>query len=501
MIIDVHVHALRHRGQDSLPEVQRQCRIDGCSTALFSLGGTLAHYPDSEEVRRANDECLDIVRRSKGLGRFLVYLSPQNPDWREELQRGIAAGAVGVKLLSAFTDERGSLDNAIELVREVSRRGLGLLMHTWQKTEGNERGEINVRDFAAIAEACPDARMVAAHSGGNWRHSLGVLRDRLPNAHLECAGYYPERGLVEALVGDVGAERVLFGSDLAGRTQASQIAKVALADIPGEQKEMILWKNAARVFGLKDLPPAPSAPLRPLDELPDFTTDHFCFVGRWPFHEGPSASPQELNDLLAAAGIDLAYTGDLPTLLRQDLERANNQFLSACAGAGRIAPLATLSPRAPNWRSTLRHLKGGFAGVIVFPYAHNWELDAPEHAAFFRALADARLPVWLNCALADDRTRHSGLDWRRVRDEELASFCASAPANDYVFQGLYSGPVAKALESASGGGRFRFDMSKFTDVCYAWDEFVGKHGRDCLVMGSEFPLRHIQEVRWTAQRI
>jgi hypothetical protein len=149
----------------------------------------------------------------------------------------------------------------------------------------------------------------------------------------------------------------------------------------------------------------------------------------------------------------------------------------------------------------LRHLKGGFAGVIVFPYAHNWQLDAPEHAAFFRALADARLPVWLNCALADDRTRHSGLDWRRVRDEELASFCASAPANDYVFQGLYSGPVAKALESASGGGRFRFDMSKFTDVCYAWDEFVGKHGRDCLVMGSEFPLRHIQEVRWTAQRI
>jgi predicted TIM-barrel fold metal-dependent hydrolase len=501
MIVDVHVHALPHRGQDVLPEVRRQCRVNGCSTALVSIGGALQHYPDSEQVRRSNDECLDFARRSAGLGRFLVYLNPQNPDWRDELQRGIDAGAVGVKLLSSFKDEAGSLDNAVELIREVGRRGLSLLTHTWQKTQGNERGEITLVEFAALAEACPGARMVAAHSGGNWRHSIGVLRDRLTNAHLECSGYYPERGLVEALVGDVGAERVLFGSDLAGRTQASQIAKVALADISAEQKEMVLWKNAARVFGLEDLPPEPSAPLRPLGELPDFNTDHFCFAGRWPFHEGPSASPEELDGLLGAAGIDLAYTGHLSTLLRQDLEHANNEFLSACQGAGRLAPLASLSPRAHNWRSTLGHLKSGFAGVIVFPYAHNWQLDAPEHAPFFRALADARLPVWINCALADDRTRHSGLDWRLVRTEELANFCASAPANDYVFQGLHAGAAAGALEAASDTARFRFDVSKLTDICYTLDEFVGKYGRDCLVMGSEFPLRHIEEVRWTARRI
>jgi predicted TIM-barrel fold metal-dependent hydrolase len=501
MIVDDHVHCLRHQGQDVLAEVQRQCRVNGCSVALFSLGGALKQYPNSEEVRRANDDCLDSVQRSGGLGRFLVYLNPQNADWREELQRGVDAGATGVKLLTAFKDEQGRLDNAVELIREVGRRGLAVLMHTWQKTQGNERGEITLVEFATLAEACPDARMVAAHSGGNWRHSLGVLRDRLPNAHLECCGYYPERGLVEALVGDVGAERVLFGSDMAGRTQASQIAKVALADIPAEQKEMVLWRNAVRVFRLGKLPPAPAAPLRPLDELPDYKTDHFCFTGSWPFHAGPSASPQELDELLAAAGIDLAYTGDLSGLLRQDLERANNAFLAACEGAGRVAPLATMSPRATNWRSTLRHLKDGFAGVVVFPYAHNWRLDAPEHAAFFRELADAHLPVWINCALADDRTRHSGLDWRAVQGGELAAFCATAPANDYVFQGLYAPLVGKALDAVSGSGRFRFEVSKLTDICFAWDETVGKHGLESLVMGSEFPLRHIEEVRWTLRRI
>ncbi|GAG35523.1 unnamed protein product, partial [marine sediment metagenome] len=247
-------------------------------------------------------------------------------------------------------------------------KGLSVLIHTWQKTEGNGPGEITLAEFAWLAEQCPEARIVGAHSGGNWRHSIGVLRDRAPNAHVDVSGYYPERGLVEALVRDIGAERILFGSDLLGRTQASQLAKVVLADITEEEKELILWKNAARVFNLEDIPPAPCAPLRPVDELPDFRTDHFCFCGRWPFHEGPWATPSQLDDLLDEAGIETAYTGDFGTLYRQDLESANNRFLEAARATRRVAPLATMNPRAHNWRSVIRHLKDGFAGAIVFPY-------------------------------------------------------------------------------------------------------------------------------------
>ena len=45
------------------------------------------------------------------------------------------------------------------------------------------------------------------------------------------------------------------------------------------------------------------------------------------------------------------------------------------------------------------------------------------------------------------------------------------------------------------------EVSKLTDHGYAWDSFVWKHGLDNLVMGSEFPLRHIEETRWAARRV
>ena len=502
MIIDVHVHALQHGGQDTLPEVTRHGGRCGLSLALVSMGGSgIPAYPTPQEVRANNDGALDFVQRGGQFCRFLAYLNPQNADWRAELDRCLEAGAVGVKLWTAFKDEQGRMDNAVTLLRECGKRGLAVLIHTWQKTQGNARGEITVPELATLAEAAPDTLLVGAHSGGNWRHTLGVLRGRLPNAHLDCSGYYPERGLVEALAADVGPERVLFGSDLAGRSLAGQLAKVALADLSDADKALIMGGNAARVFGLKDIPAPLSVPLRPMDEMPDFAVEHFCFAGPWPCYRGPWATPEELDDRLAAAGIETAYTGDFATLFRQDLERANNEFLDAARKCRRIAPLATLNPLAHNWRSTLRLLRKEFAGAVVFPYVHNWKLDAPEYAEFFRALADAGLPVWINCALADDRTRPAGVDWRPVRADEVVAFCQSGPLNDYVFQGLPGHVAGKALQSAADGSRLRFDASKLTDYGYAWDGFVWTHGLDNLVMGSEFPLRHLEETRWAARRV
>ena len=317
MIVDAHIHALPRDGRDSLNEVMRQCRINGVSVGLVSIGGGLSSYPDEEEVRRSNDEAADFVARSGGFGRLLTYLNVQNANWREELDRCLGAGAIGVKLWTSFKGDDGSLDNAVELIREVGERGLPVLIHTFQKTQGNMPGEITVPEFATLAEACPDTQMIGAHAGGHWRHSLGVLRDRLPNAHVDVSGFYPERGLVEGLVEDVGAERVVFGSDLAGRTLAGQMAKVVFADLREDEKRAVFGDNAVRLFGLAEVAPEPTLPLRPVEELPDATMEHFCFVGRWPFYGGPWVAADEMDDLLAEAGIETAYTGDFDTLYRQ----------------------------------------------------------------------------------------------------------------------------------------------------------------------------------------
>jgi len=68
------------------------------------------------------------------------------------------------------------------------------------------------------------------------------------NILAEIAGFDPTSGVVEMAVRELGAERVVYGSDVGGRGFASQLAKVAGADIPETAKELVLGGNLRRLF-------------------------------------------------------------------------------------------------------------------------------------------------------------------------------------------------------------------------------------------------------------
>ena len=500
MIVDIHAHPVPGR-PDSLSAIQDECRKNGVSRVLISSIGHWSQYPPADEVRAANDEARALAEASDGLASWLAYINPQNSDWREELDRALPGGPVGLKLWVSLKDASGNLDNTLTVIRCAAKRKLPVLVHTFQKAS-NFPGEITLEEFAALAERCPAAKLIAAHAGGHWRHSLGILRGRAPNASVDVSGSFPAKGMVEALVRDIGADRVLFGSDILGRSLASQIAKVVFAGIPERAKQRILYKNALAIFGpaIAAGAPLPAPPLRPPSRSPDFRSDHFCFCGRWPFFETECADPTELDRLLAAQGIDKAYTGDLGSVYRLDLEQANAEFLGAARKARRVAPLATLNPRAHNWRQVIQSLRPGIAGAIVFPYLHDWQLDDPAHAGFFRRAAEARIPLWINCRLGDDRFRHCGLACRPVSPEDLIRFGRRAPEKSYVLQGLTAGEICRFLAEMPRDTRFRFEISRLTDHPGALDQMVAVRGTSCLVMGSEFPLRDIRAVRWAAQR-
>ena len=58
----------------------------------------------------------------------------------------------------------------------------------------------------------------------------------------------PTSGFVEMAVRELGAERVIYGSDVGGRSFASQLAKVLGARIPQSAKELILGGNLRRLL-------------------------------------------------------------------------------------------------------------------------------------------------------------------------------------------------------------------------------------------------------------
>ena len=67
--------------------------------------------------------------------------------------------------------------------------------------------------------------------------------------YAEVCGSDPTAGFVEMAVRELGAERVLYGSDAGGRSFASQLAKVLSADVPGAAKHLILGGNLRRLLG------------------------------------------------------------------------------------------------------------------------------------------------------------------------------------------------------------------------------------------------------------
>lgn len=68
------------------------------------------------------------------------------------------------------------------------------------------------------------------------------------DVYCELSGSEPVNGYVEMAVRELGAERILFGSDSVGRSFSSQITKVLDAQITEAQKELILGGNLRRLL-------------------------------------------------------------------------------------------------------------------------------------------------------------------------------------------------------------------------------------------------------------
>jgi hypothetical protein len=152
---------------------------------------------------------------------------------------------VGVKLWVAQRCNAPELDPLIARATELKAL---VLQHTWLKVMGNLPGESTPMDLAELATRHPQATLVCGHTGGDWELGIRTIRPH-QNLYADLAGGDPTAGLTEMAVRELGAERVLYGSDAGGRSFASQLAKVHGADIPERARRLILADNLKRLLG------------------------------------------------------------------------------------------------------------------------------------------------------------------------------------------------------------------------------------------------------------
>lgn len=249
MIWDLHCHLGAVDGatpHERMAALMRMADRVGVERVVIFMGWPHQVDPTPEELRRQNDQVLEALSHWHDRAFGFVYLSPNHVEASlQELKRCIEHGPmVGVKLWVA----RRCSDAAVDpLVAEATRLKAVVYQHTWLKTTGNLAGESTPEDLVVLAKRHPEATLICGHSGGAWELGIRAIRPQ-ENIWLGIGGFDPTAGVTEMAVRELGAERVIFGSDAAGRSFASQMAKVHGAKISPQDKEHIFGGNLKRLL-------------------------------------------------------------------------------------------------------------------------------------------------------------------------------------------------------------------------------------------------------------
>lgn len=248
-IWDLHCHL------SGLPGTTPEARLEtllryadrmGVARLCVFMGMEFSQDPSPEKLRQENDEVLRAIGAHPDRAVGFVYLNPRHTQASlDELNRCVRDGPmVGVKLWVAMRCNGPELDPIIARAAEL---GALVYQHAWLKVTGNLPGESTPQELAELAARHPRAMLVCGHTGGDWEVGLKTIRPH-DNVYADLAGGDPAAGLTEMAVRELGADRVIYGSDVPGRSFASQLAKVRGADVPAGVQRQILGGNLRRLL-------------------------------------------------------------------------------------------------------------------------------------------------------------------------------------------------------------------------------------------------------------
>ena len=104
-------------------------------------------------------------------------------------------------------------------------------------------------DIASLAARYPDVPIQMAHLGGARIRGVQDIRPH-ENISIDTSGSQPIGGLVEYAVKELGADRVVYGSDVPGRDFSAQLGRIYGARLSASDRDKILYRNAHRLISL-----------------------------------------------------------------------------------------------------------------------------------------------------------------------------------------------------------------------------------------------------------
>lgn len=130
-----------------------------------------------------------------------------------------------------------------------NRFGLYALLHT-------DETDVALNGIGELAKRFPAMTFLIAHSGGSWHYAKKVIElgKKCPAVMAELTLTPVLNGIIEYLAANLGADRVLFGTDAPMRDPRPQLAWVINTRLPAAAKRNILGANFARILQKGQLP-------------------------------------------------------------------------------------------------------------------------------------------------------------------------------------------------------------------------------------------------------
>ncbi len=202
----------------------------------------------SEQVESINNFIISQVNEHKGSFVGFCTLHPDYANPGKEIDRILAAGLKGIKLHSDF--QKFNIDDErVFPIYEAAEGRLPILFHM-----GDKRYEYSKpRRLYNIIQKFPKLQIIGAHFSGysEWDDAAEILRGTGiwvdTSSSLEFISPEKARHLIDVY----GSDRVMFASDYPMWSPADELKKLARIPMTDDERERILYKNAASLLGIE----------------------------------------------------------------------------------------------------------------------------------------------------------------------------------------------------------------------------------------------------------
>ena len=248
-IFDAHLHIPSDNGENfqwnlvtrNMPEFVAY--LDKCGVRRGVISSSWSNKANTpEDYRNGNREVAKYVDRYKGRFRGSCVITPFRIDeaLREIEHCHKEFGFIWLgEFCNYMTGYKYDTPEWAEVMKLATNLNLVLQIHT------------TTAEMRFLTEKFPDARIVFPHLGSNRNDIFERIEivAKNKNTCIELSGSGIERvGILEKAVKDIGADRVLYGSDFTINDPATVIARVKHAFLTAEDREKILFRNVERLL-------------------------------------------------------------------------------------------------------------------------------------------------------------------------------------------------------------------------------------------------------------